>query len=301
MKLILHLITSCLLIPGLASQSALAQEQQKEFDQQSLRDRGPLSESQMLAIRQRQELIIDEVEKTSNNEWIGTYFLEDGPTSGAELQWAPENGFVVWWNTCSHGFRDKINFGNVTFRDGVLHLDPRLEGEGQKLYHVSHDLVPVKWGEQHFLVPSDQMIAFCYAVLNSRRSQEINEFFLKQSDREKRRFGLPEVPRAYKKYLSGNPIRGTIVELNSQPQPSERRFKLNVGRNDGVVARMKFFAISPRNVYMLVQVTEVTDNESEVFVITSGFKNGSLKSVRVKVGWKFTSRAPKRASDYYPG
>ena len=235
------------------------------------------------------------------DEWVGSYYLEDGPTSGAQLDWAHANGFVVRWSTCSHGMRDKINFGTVSLRDGALYLAPKLEGEGGKVYPSFPDLVRVKWGDQHYLIPSDLMIAFCYAALNVGHSLEISEFFLKQSDRENRRFGLPRVPQAYKKYLIGNPIQATIIELKSQPQQWDERFTLNVGRTAGVVPRMKLFATFPRNVYMLVEVVAATDHTSEVFVITSGFKNGSEKSVNPQVGWKFTSRAPRGAYNYYPG
>jgi hypothetical protein len=76
---------------------------------------------------------------------------------------------------------------------------------------------------------------------------------------------------------------------------------LNAGRTAGVVAGMKFFARSPRNVYMLVEVLAVCDDDSEAFVITSGFKNRAAGTVKPRAGWKLTSRAPRRAYEYFPG
>lgn len=301
MRTILLIILTCFLIAGSLAQGLPAQEQQHEFDQASLREPGPLSPLQETALQLRQKVIVDEAAKMPEDEWVGTYSLEDGLTSGARFDWAPTNGFVVRWNTCSHGLRDKINFGNVSVRDGLLYLAPKLQGEGGKLYAVAADLVRVKWGQQHYLIPSDQMIAFCYAALNAGRSLEINEFFLRRSDREKQRFGLPSVPQTYKKFLVGNPIQAKIIELKSQPHEWGMRFILNMGRKAGVVPRMKFFATSPRSVYMLVEVVAVTDQTSEVFVITSGFKNGAENTVNPQVGWRFTSRAPRGAYNYYPG
>ena len=141
----------------------------------------------------------------------------------------------------------------------------------------------------------DQLIAFCYAARNADHSREINEFFLKQGDRDKRRFGLPAVPSHYRKYLVGPPIQATIAEVK------QRGFTLNVGRTAGVVPGMKFFAVSPGNVYMLVEVTNVHADTSDAYAITLGFKNHSEKELTPRVGWRLTSRAPKRAYEYYPG
>lgn len=156
----------------------------------------------------------------------------------------------------------------------------------------------MKWGEQHFLVPLDRLIAFCYAARNAGRSFEIEEFFLKVGDRDKRRFGLPGVPRQYKQYLVGPSIVGTIVGLKTDS--ALKTFTLNKGRVAGVVPGMKFFAVFPRNVYILAEVITVPDNDSEAYAITSGFHNHSDNEVKPRVGWKLTSRAPRNAEQYYP-
>jgi hypothetical protein len=272
---------------------------QAVFDPESLREPGALSAEQQSTLQSRRQLIIAEASSSPANEWAGIYSFEDSPTSGAQIVWAPANGFVIWWNSCSHGWRDRINFGRVEFRDGVLRVASELGGEGEKVFVMAGELIPVKWGEQHYLVPLDQLIAFCYAARNADRSLEIKEFFLKQADRGKRRSGLPAVPSQYRKYLVGPPIQATIVEMN--PQPGRGVFTLNVGRTAGVVSGMKFFAMSPRNVYMLVEVRDVRDDNSEAYVVTSGFKNNSAKQVKPRVGWRLTSRAPRKAYEYFPG
>lgn len=296
MRILLVLSIACLLVVlTLASAPAHAQRQEI-FDPQSLREPGALSAEQQSALREKRELIIREAANSSANEWVGTYASEDSPTSGAQLNLAPENGFVVWWNNCSHTWRDKVNFGTVDFREGNLRVMSELGREGEKVYALPRDLIAVKWGEQHYLVPLDQLIAFCYAARNAGRSKEINEFFLKEGDRDKRRFGLPAVPSHYRKYLVGPPIQATIVEVKPQ-----RGFTLNAGRAAGVVPGMKFFAVSPSNVYMLVEVTHVRDDSADAYAITSGFKNHSAKQLTPRAGWKLTSRAPQRAYAYFPG
>jgi hypothetical protein len=64
---------------------------------------------------------------------------------------------------------------------------------------------------------------------------------------------------------------------------------------------MKFFAVFPRNVYMLVEVISVSDETAEAFVIMSGFRNRSDRELKLRAGWKLTSRAPRDAGNYYPG
>lgn len=194
-----------------------------------------------------------------------------------------------------------INFGGVDFREGVLHVRSELGVDGKKVYPLSGDLIPVKWGHQHYLVPLDRLIAFCYAVRNVERSYEIDEFFLKESDRDKRRFGAPAVPRAYRKYLVSRPIQATIIAVKSGPESWSKTLTLNTGLTAGVVPGMKFFAVSPRNVYMLVEVINVRDDSSEAYVITSGFRNHSERELNPRAGWKLTSRAPRDAGNYYPG
>lgn len=297
MRKILLTVTCVTFIGLLASIPA---QSQAVFDEVSLKDRGSLSPEQQATLRSRQNLIIAEASKSVGNEWVGSYGSADSPTSGVRLDWAPANGFLVWWTTCSHEFRDRINFGSVDFRDGVLRVTPELNREGEKVYPLS-DLIPVKWGNQHYLVPLDRLIAFCYAVRNVGRSYEIQEFFMKESDRDERRFGLPAVPPAYKKYLISRPIQATIIEVKSGPQSWSKTLTLNMGRKAGVVSGMKFFAISPRNIYMLVEVINVRDDSSEAFVITSGFRNHSERGLKLRVGWKLTSRAPRDAGNYYPG
>lgn len=297
---VISLFTGCCLVLTLSLNRDLVRAQNEAFELGSLKERGALSSVQETSIRKRRELIVNEA-STLANEWMGTYSLEDSLTSGAQLNWAPTNGFLVWWNSCSHGWSDRINWGRVDFQDGVLRLETQLPAVGQKVYDLAPELVTVKWDQQHYLIPSKELVAFCYAARNADRSYEINEFFLKEGDREKRRSGLPAVPEDYQKYLVGKPIQARIVGLKPEPKRGIHRFKLNVGRRVGVVPKMKFFAISPANIYMLVEVTEVGESDCEAYAITSGFKDHSDREVRPQVGWKLTSRAPRRAYEYYPG
>jgi hypothetical protein len=148
----LKLWNACLIaIVALAFIPARAQRQDV-FDRHSLKEAGALSAEQQSTLRSRQQLIMGEASSSPANEWAGTYAAADSPTSGAQLDWAPLNGFVVWWSDCSHQWRDKVNFGRVDFRNGNLRVISELGGNGEKVYALSGDLIPVKWSEQHYLV-----------------------------------------------------------------------------------------------------------------------------------------------------
>lgn len=249
----------------------------------------------------RRALIGRELAGLSVDEWAGEYHAQDGPTAGTQFSWSPAAGFVVKWSTCCHGWRERVNYGRAAFEGGALKLEPELSGKGVKVYPVAAPLIPVRWGEQHYLIPSDQIINFCYAAKNFPNSPEVEAFFLKDADKEKRRVGLPRVPAEYRKYLQSKPLVAVVSQVKPKARPWSQEFILNVGRADGVVDGMKFYLSSPRNIFMLVEVTEVGERTSSAYVIMSGHRNGSENEIRPRAGWRLTSRAPRDASSYFPG
>ena len=271
------------------------------FAQQFSKDEGPLPESLEALINSKQKLIQQELGGFSESGWAGVYNSEDGLTAGTQLSWTPVAGFVVRWSTCAHGWREKVNYGHALFQNGSLKLAPELIGNSGNVYPLAIDYIPVLWGEQHYLIPADQLINFCYAAKNAGNSPEINAFFIKKVDNEKQRKGLPNVPPEYRKYLHSRPLTTAISAVKPKSKPWIQRFTLDVGRAEGAVSGMKFYTLYPKNIYMLLEVTEVGEHTSEAYVITSGFKNNSEKEVKPQVGWKLTSRAPKDAWSHYPG
>lgn len=265
----------------------------------SQRPTGPLPDQLQETVDTKHITIKQALDGDPQNEWAGNYYSQDGPTAGTLLSWHPKVGFVVRWSTCSYGWRESANYGAALMQDGALMLTPELTGGGANVYQITKTLVPVLWGEQHYFVWSDRLINFCYAVKNSSNAPEADAFLLKDVDRDKRRTGLPSVPAEYRKYLFGKPIIATISRIKPNPQPRARELTLNVGTSDGVVPEMKFYAFAPK-IYMLVEIFEAGEHSSRAYVITLGARS-SEKIVTPRVGWKLTSRAPKDASDYFPG
>jgi hypothetical protein len=261
---------------------------------------GPLPDALQRLIETKQETIKQALTGNQENDWAGNYYSQDGLTAGTVLSWDPSVGFVVRWSTCSHGWRESANYGAAALKNGTLTLSPDLTGGDASVYQVTRTLVPVLWGQQHYFVWSDRLVNFCYAVTNSNNAPEVDAFFLKDVDRDKRRDRLPNVPPEYRQYLFAKPIIATVSEIKPNAQPWIKELVLNVGRANGVVPEMKFYAAAPANIYMLVEILDAGEHSSRAYVITSGYRH-SDKSVTPNVGWKLTSRAPRNASNYYPG
>lgn len=262
---------------------------------------GPLPEALEKIVTSKQSTIKQALDHLSGSEWAGNYSLQDGPTAGTQFSWAPNVGFIVRWSTCSHGWRETVNYGAAILQNGVLRVTPELSGRGDNVYPIAKDLVPVLWGEQHYLIWSDRLTSFCYAVKNAANAPEVAAFFIKDGDRDKRRNRLASVPVEYRKYLFAKPIIASISDVKPNPKPWIQELTLNAGIYDGVVPEMKFYAYATNNIYLLVEVSDVGEHTSRAYVITSGHRKYSEKEVRPRIGWKLTSRAPKDASNYFPG
>jgi hypothetical protein len=267
---------------------------------QSLPKREEISEELATLVRNKRETIELEASNLPNDEWVGSYRSFDGPTISTNLSWSPASGFMVWWENCSRPWTARVNHGSAVLTNGSLKLIPELSENSLSSYSIPSEFIPVKWGEQHFLIPSDKMINFAYAV-NSTSIQEVESFLIKIEDYEKDRKGLPNVPLAYRKYLGMKPITAMISGFGPKVERWYPKVILNAGRAEGVVREMKFYLSRPSNIYMQLEVTDVQEHTSEAFIITTRFRDNREEDIKLKVGWKFTSRAPKDNSQFQPG
>ena len=102
--------------------------------------------------------------------------------------------------------------------------------------------MPVKWDQQHWLIPSDQLTLFAYAV-NFGSNEEFESFFLKTEDYNKSNKGMPDLPKEYEKYLNAKPIKAKVSAVGAIVDDWYPALTLNVGEADGVVKGMKFWLI----------------------------------------------------------
>jgi hypothetical protein len=234
----------------------------------------------------------------SGQEWAGSYRSFDGPTVTTHLAWSPTSGFIVWWENCSRPWLARVNYGRAELTNGALRITPELSEDSPGSFPISAEYIPVRWGEQHFLIPSDKMINFVYAA-NSNSVGQVESFLMKIADYEKERKGLPNVPPPYRQYLNRKPIIGAISGFGSRSKTWYPNVILNVGRAHGVVPEMKFYLSRPGRHFMVLSIMKVQDRTSEASVELASSRNDG-KGIRPRIGWKVSSRAPKDSWQFIP-
>jgi hypothetical protein len=248
-------------------------------------------------IDSRLKAINDESAKFSKDEWVGHYSSYDATTVSTTLVWTPNLGFMIWLENCSRPFHGLVNYGKASFSNHSLKLIPELPKGSFNEYPVESEFIPVKWGEQHFLIPTHKMIDFLYAV-NSKSDSEIQSFLSKRVDDKKPRKGLPDVPKEYRSYLRLKPIAALISAVEKDENYDLYSVTLNAGRAEGVIDGMAFYLSRSKDAYIKIYIQKVQEHSSEGFVAFSTFKGNREGNVEPKIGWKFTSRAPKDNSRY---
>jgi hypothetical protein len=240
----------------------------------------------------KQKRIEAELTSLQGNEWAGKYWKQLGLINGASFYWSPVSGFAVRSGNDFHRGVETINYGNANFSRNLLTLSPEYLVKNKHNYTISTSFVPVRWGQQHWLIPSDKLIQFIYAV-NSGDYEEIDSFFVKYEDSKKPNDGLPDVPKEYRKYLNRKPIKAKVTNVKiNDAKYSDYTLTLNVGKSIGVIEEMKFYLINVKNVITTIEVTNVAEHTSTARVIsigTSGFYN---KEIEPAIGWRFSSKLP---------
>ncbi len=264
---------------------------------QSVPKHEELSEELAALVRSKWETIKLDAESGSE-EWAGDYRSFDGPTITTYLAWSSTSGFISWWENCSRPWLSRVNYGSAELRNGSLKIIPQLAESVAGSFMPPSELVPVRWGAQHFLIPSDRLIKFAYAV-NSGSMSEIESFLMKTEDYEKERKGMPNLPPEYTRLLRMKPIIGVISGFGPKAERWYPKVILNVGKTKGVVLEMKFYVSRRGRHFMVLEVTTVHERTAEASVVlASTTSNGN--EIEPKVGWSVSSRAPKDSLQFMP-
>lgn len=246
-----------------------------------------------LKFEKRQKQIIQELSNLRDDEWAGGYWAQESSIDGSLFYWAPTNGFTVRRGNDFHRGIEQVNYGSVNFNGKILTVSPEYNEKSKHSYPISTSFIPIRWGQQHWLIPSDKLILFLYAV-NSGDYDEIYSFFLKENDEKKLNEGLPDVPKEYRKYLKIKPIKAKVskVKINNSAY-FDYEFELNVGKFDGVIEGMKFYLVGVKNVHVWIKVVDVRKHTSTAQVISIGRSGGYENEIKPKIGWIFSSRFPE--------
>ncbi len=253
---------------------------------QHRREDQPLTDELYALVDKRSELIKRSIAK-SRSEWAGTYAAGDHhPTI---FMWTPEEGFLV--TSSIHTFSPSwVNSGEVSINGSLLSIRPVLTKDNNYAHAIDTEFRMVKWGEQHFLIPPDELKSFAYAV-HSRAGSEIVHYFFRWEDRDKLRRGLLDLPPEYTKYLNMAPIAARITAVGPEEGPSQV-VTLSVGRRNNVIEGMIFYFSPRKGAQFSIRVTEVSETNSKGDV-WSRATTGSGEAIRIRPGLGLTSRIPK--------
>lgn len=248
----------------------------------------PISDEHYEILEKRKALIEKEL-SSDNNEWSGVYLQGDHhPTI---FMWSANQGFLVWGSNHTT-FPARINLGKAEFSNNRLIIKPEVNKEHLNFQYIPVELVPVRWGEQHFLIGSDRLINFAYAV-HSGSESEIVEYFVKNEDYEKPRKGLPNLPKEYEEILTMKAIEPKVTTIkNNGDSIFDSELTLNLGRADKLIKGMIFYYVKSSG-DIKIMVTDLQEKSSKARII--GISGNEIKP---KIGMKFTSKIPKGHYDY---
>lgn len=160
-----------------------------------------------------------------------------------------------------------MNYGTVQATDGTPTLVPQEKNHRGDPWGISTELLPIQWGERHYLIPTTRILEFINAINAGfePRKTVSGMFFLKWGDEYKPVIGKPKLPAEYADYLLENPIRakisshvGTRVEGNTV----RSTVVLDVGKTQGVKAGMQFYFQNSLRYYPPAVITVVNDSTS---------------------------------------
>ena len=189
-----------------------------------------------------------------------------------------------------------LNYGNVEWSNRKIKLHFEHSNKREGFQGIAPELIPVKWGERHYLIPSNEVVEFTNAVNAGFEpcSMFCSRFLLKRGDETKKVKGRPNVPKEDRVYLLKKPIRlgirsvgeSRIETAKSDPQFRYRITKviLNAGSAKGVRLGMEFHVYNPSNVSESAKVTKVEEQFSEAEIVQI-----SLEGASPSPDWKLST------------
>lgn len=255
------------------------------------------SASASITINSKRQEILAEIKKLDGHEWAGVYYAGDGLGVNTSLEIAPESGYVFQWHGCL-GLYDQ-NYGAVSWKDGQLGLSFTFENKRRGFQGIASKLLPVSWGSRIYLIPADDIVAFCNNINEGQepRNSEYGNFFLRRGDEKMAVSGFPKVPEEFRSYLLATPIEATVVAVSptsTRPSIADWKFKdtpitLDVGSKQGLRVGMELLVTKPKHIMDSMKVTKVEDMRSEAIMTQIGEDEPGPE-----VGWRLSTQAPWR-------
>jgi len=243
----------------------------------------------------REDRIKKELEGLKDHPWAGEYYYGDGLGVNVRLTIAPKSGFAFTWSGCM-GLYD-LNYGEINESNGRIKLLFEHPNKREGFQGIASELIPVLWGERHYLIPSDKMVEFTNAVNAGFEpcTMFCSSFLLKEGDKKKKVSGGPNIPDEFLSYLIKKPIKVGIVSVGESTIKKHTdiptmlwrttRVRFDAGSLKGIKVGMGFHVTSPERISESATVTKVEENFSEAEIIQLG------EEVPIPaVNWKFSTR-----------
>jgi hypothetical protein len=247
------------------------------------------------AFDKRDSQIKDELERLPLHDWAGEYHFGGGIGNWGVFKLAPLSGFVARWGGCTGVYA--INYGSVVEEGGIIKLLTERPPENRESWKSVIEMLPVRWGERHYLIPADEIIEFCNAVNSGWEPDRMffgSHFLLRRGDEKKEIVGDPGVPMQYREYLLSSPIEAEIVSLLSSRivtadedrDQKERvtRFRVKVGYAEGLRVGMELYGYAPHH-FPSARVLRVSEHSAE-----AEMRNYGAESIIPNAGWKLSTR-----------
>jgi len=177
-------------------------------------------------------------------EFAGKYYKGDGLGLNLSLTMQPSGQFSLVLSGCMGVYEQDA--GTIELRDGIFILHTQAVGTG----FDKQQLLPIRWGERHYLIDVDRILTFCNDV--NRGSEPRNgphgSNLLRDGDCSLPVTGLPDVPQQWQQYLYP-PAQGEIVQVLENGTAVA-----SLGAKDGVQFGMALYASHSR--YFVFSVSE---------------------------------------------
>src|SRR6266705_3672511 len=241
--------------------------------------KGKLSPAAEASADERKERIRDEIGRIGEHEWAGEYYYGAHLGVNVALSVAPESGFVFTWLGCV-GLYD-LNYGKVRFEDALLKLIFSYHNKRGGFSGIAPEFYPVRWGNRHYLIPSDGVIEFCNAVNAGLEPCSLfcARFLLRNGDKDKQPEGRPEVPAEFLQYLLPDPLRADIISVEKSRvvkdrEVAELEFRVSTvtigaGKVEGMLLGLELHSYDPPNAET-AEVIEIQEHTSRARIVQVG-------------------------------
>lgn len=240
-------------------------------------------------------LIAAENSVRPEHAWGGSFYRGDGLGENVSLDLSPSGEVAALWTGCM-GTYDR-NFGSVREQEGRLQLSFVRRNAREPYRGFPEELVPVRWGERHYLIEPAELPAFASAVNAGLepRSNLHGPFLLRRGDEARAVVGKPEVPAEARAWLLDAPLTARVVAVDESPEVRgdsstlyRARVELDVGRADGAFVGMIFLDRQGE-----ITLTAVEEHSSTAFFETYG-------ATSLPLGWTFrTEASPEQVHDLF--